>query len=131
MPLEQAHIIDAIAHDEATGEIALIMTESRPWNGADRRLYELQEKVNAYLSFALDGEMAESYPHFAGKTIRLQLDCTGPPDPRTLQFIGIMSEQIAFQGIKFEVRIMQQTGCSCGENECCRSEHSNDKPLCE
>src|SRR5438477_5558574 len=99
--LEQANVIDAIAHDSASGEVALIMTEPRDWDGSDLRLFQLQEKINAYLSFALDGEMAEAYPQFAGKPLRLQLDCSTPPDARSLHFIAVVREQIAFQQIKF------------------------------
>ncbi|MEI9896071.1 MAG: DUF6572 domain-containing protein [Chthoniobacter sp.] len=51
-------------------------------DGSELRLFQLQEKINAYLSFALDGEMAEAYPQFDGKKIRLQLDCVGMPGQR-------------------------------------------------
>ncbi|MEA3188249.1 MAG: hypothetical protein QOD99_2079 [Chthoniobacter sp.] len=115
MALEHAHIIDAIALDEKTGEVALIMIEPREWDGSERRLYALQEKGNAYLSFALDGEMAEEYPQFRGRPLRLQLECAHPPDALTATMITAMREQMAFQGIGFEVRIAP-SGCgqSCG-----------------
>src|SRR5947208_2051617 len=63
--VEHAHIIDIVAHDSQTGETALIMLEPRAWDGSELRLYQLQEKINAYLSFALDGELAEVYPRSA------------------------------------------------------------------
>jgi uncharacterized protein DUF6572 len=119
MPLEQAHVIDIIALDPATDEVALVMTETRPWDGSDARLFELQEKINAYLSFALDGEMAEAYPRFAGKRVRLELRCATPPDARTAHFIGIVRGQIAFQEIKFEVVLApaEQCGCATGSSD--------------
>lgn len=103
--LEQPHVIDLVAHDPATDEVALVMSETRPWSGSGEQLFQLQEKVNAYLSFALDGEMAENYPLLVGKPIRLQLNCASEPDLRTARLIRLISEQIAFQGIKFVVRI--------------------------
>ena len=102
--LEFAHVIDVVAFD-ANGDVVLIMTESRPWDGSDERLYQLQEKVNAYLSFALDGEMVESYPQAAGKAFRLRLKCASEPDPRTRHFIGVIRKQIAYQHIAFEVTV--------------------------
>lgn len=116
MPVAQAHVIDAIARDAQSAEVALIMTEPRPWDGSARRLYELQEKVNAYLSFALDGEMAEAYPECAGWPLRLQLDCLEPPDAPALGMIAAMREQIAFQGIRFDIRIVPAIPCGadCG-----------------
>lgn len=115
--VEFPNVIDIAAHDAATDEVALIMTEPRAWDGSDERLFQLQEKVNAYLSFALDGEMAEAYPNFVGKRLRLQLDCADAPDARTMGFIEIMRRQIAFQDIRFEIRIADAgscgSGCSC------------------
>lgn len=81
------------------------MSETRPWTGNGQQLFQLQEKVNAYLSFALDGEMAENYPELATKAVRLQLNCATEPDIRTAKLIRLIREQIAFQGIKFVVRV--------------------------
>ncbi|SRR5579862_3498666 len=103
MPLELAYVIDVVAFDAATGDVVLVMTEERPWDGSDERLFQLQEKVNAYLSFALDGEMLENYPQAAGKGIRLRLKCADEPDARTLRFIAMIRKQIAYQYIAFEV----------------------------
>lgn len=112
--VEHAHVIDVIAHDSKTGEVALIMLEPRPWDGSELRLFQLQEKINAYLSFALDGEMAEAYPQFDGRKIRLQLDCAGMPPAEVVSFLSTVREQIAFQGINLEVRVMGEGGCGPG-----------------
>jgi len=112
--LDHPGVIDVIALDPKTDEVTLVMHAAREWDGSDERLFQLQEKINAYLSFALDGEMNDAYPAFVGKTIRLQLDCSSPPDARTLDFIGIVREQISYQGIKFEITIQGQTMCACG-----------------
>jgi hypothetical protein len=112
--VEHAHVIDVIAHDSKTDEVALIMLESRPWDGSEQRLFQLQEKINAYLSFALDGEMAEAYRQFAEKKIRLQLDCVGMPDAGVVEFLSAVREQIAFQGINLEVRVLGEGGCGPG-----------------
>jgi hypothetical protein len=112
--VEFAHVIDLIAEDQNTGEVTLIMLEQRPWDGSELRLFQLQEKINAYLSFALDGEMLEAYPQFAGRKLRLQLDCVGYPDNDVVGFLSMVRDQIAFQGINLEVRVMGPTGCGPG-----------------
>lgn len=116
--VEHAGVIDLIAHDAKTDVVSLVMVETRPWEGSDQRLFQLQEKINAYLSFALDGEMAEAYPALAHKRLQLRLDCAGMPDARTVQFLGMVREQIAFQGIDLEVRVAATgecgAGCGCG-----------------
>ena len=114
--VEHAHVIDIVAHDAPTGTVALIMLEPRAWDGSELRLFQLQEKINAYLSFALDGEMAEAYPALVSLPLRLQLDCATPPDAMTVSFLSHVREQIAFQGIDLQVRVMGAGGCGpqCG-----------------
>ena len=92
------------------------MLEPRPWDGSELRLFQLQEKINAYLAFALDGEMAEAYPALTGLPLRLQLDCATPPDSMTVSFLSHVRDQIAFQEIDLQVRVMGAQGCgpSCG-----------------
>ena len=112
--VEHAHVIDIVADDARTGEAVLIMLEPRPWDGSERRLFELQEKINAYLSFALDGEMAEAWPALVGRPLRLQIDCVGMPDATVVEFLSVVREQIAFQSINLEVRVMGEGGCGAG-----------------
>ncbi len=123
--VEHAAVIDAIAHDPRTDEVTLLMVEARPWDGSELRLFQLQEKINTYLSFALDGEMAEAYPALMGKVLKLRLDCATTPDSMTWHFIGVVREQIGFQNIKLEVGVADPaapplegqggcgTGCGC------------------
>lgn len=119
--VEHAHVIDIVADDAKTGEAVLIMLEPRPWDGSELRLFQLQEKINAYLSFALDGEMAEAYPALASRPLRLQIDCVAMPDATVVDFLSMVREQIAFQGVNLEVRVMGDGGCgpqcACGEAE--------------
>ena len=112
--VEHAHVIDIVAHDAPSGSVALIMLEPRAWDGSELRLFQLQEKINAYLSFALDGEMAESYPALVSKPLRLQIDCAGMPDATVVEFLSMVREQVGFQGINFEVRVMGEGGCGPG-----------------
>ncbi len=117
--VENPRGLDALAFDGETGEAVLIMVEPRPWDGSEQRIFQLQEKVNSYLSFALDGEMTEAFPHLAGKPVRLQLDCALPPDSMTEHFITAVREHIALQDMKFAVRVVGEpapAGELTGEN---------------
>ena len=96
-------VIDVFAHDPKTDEIVLVMNEPRPWDGSDERLHQLQEKFNAYVSFLLDGELAEAHPDLAGKSARIELRCAHMPDARAVELLGMIHDQLAFQNIKMEV----------------------------
>ena len=127
--VENTGVIDRIEFDASAGQVVLGMVERRPWSGTDLQLYQLQEKFNAYLSFALDGEMAEAYPDLYGRPLKLVLECGSEPDPRTRHLLGLINRQISYQGIRLEVRIGGVTeseeparkleggcgsGCGCG-----------------
>ena len=95
-----------IAHDAKTGEIVLVMNESNGWDGSDARLLGLQERFNAYVSFLLDGEMAEANPNLVGKPARIEVRCAHMPDARALELLGMIHDQLAFQEIKMEVVVL-------------------------
>ena len=103
--VEHAGVIDLVAHDPASDRVTLVMVERRPWDGSERQLFQLQEKFNAYVSFALDGEMAEAWPALSGKPLGVQLDCVAMPTGAVLRLLEVVREQIAFQGIELTVRV--------------------------
>ena len=98
-------VIDVIADDPKTGEAVLVMNEPNEWDSSDEQLLSLQERFNAYVSFLLDGEMAEAHPELVGKPTRIELRCAHMPDVRALELLGLIHDQLAFQEIKMEVVI--------------------------
>ena len=100
---DQASVIDVVAHDPKTNEVVLVMNESNEWDSSDGQLLALQERFNAYVSFLLDGELAEAHPELAGKRARIELRCAHMPDTRTLELLGLIHDQLAFQEIELEV----------------------------
>jgi hypothetical protein len=118
-------VLDAFAHDTRSGKLVMAMYERRPWDGGEAQLVQLQEKLNAYLSFALDGEMEESFPELAGKPLEIQLRTEHEPGPDVWAFVGRIREQLSFQDIAFEVvaacgdECHDDGGGCCGGDGCC------------
>ncbi len=100
---DRTGVIDVIAHDTKTGELVLVMNEPDGWDGSDARLLGLQERFNAYVSFLLDGELAEAHPDLVGKPTRIEVHCAQMPDSRAIELLGVIHDQLAFQEIKMEV----------------------------
>jgi hypothetical protein len=117
--LEHPGVLDAFAHDTREDKLVLAMYERRPWLGEDLQLFQLQEKLNAYLSFALDGEMAEAFPHLVGKPLEIQLRTVHEPDPRAWDLIRRIREQLGFQQIKFEVVLISDAEIGPENGGCC------------
>ena len=112
-------MIDLFGVDQKTDEVLLAMNETRPWDGSDERLHELQEKFNAYVSFLLDGEMVAAHPELSGKAARIELRCDHMPDERALGLLNLIHDQIALQDIKMEVIVARKgcgDGCACHES---------------
>ncbi len=101
--LENPGVLDAFAHDTREDKLVLAMYETRPWQGEERQLLQLQEKLNAYLSFVLDGELADAFPQLAGKPLEIQLRTIHEPGERAWELISRIREQLGFQQIKFDV----------------------------
>jgi hypothetical protein len=96
-------VIDVIAQDAKTGEVVLVMNEPNQWEGSDEQLLAIQERFNAYVSFLLDGEMAEAHPELDGKRARIEVRCARMPDARSLELLALIHDQLAFQEIRLEV----------------------------
>ena len=130
MGLEHPAVLDAFAHDKRRDTLVLAMYETRPWTGDESHLLQLQEKLNAYASFILDGEMAESFPQFVGKPVEVQLRTRHQPDPFTLGFLNQAKDQLSLQQITIEtIRIdsaeefepapaAANHSCGCGHGGC-------------
>lgn len=120
--VEQAGVIDFFAHDTKSDEVLLVMFEPRAWHDSDLQLFQLQEKFNAYVSFLLDGEMADAHPELAGKSARIELRCAEMPEGRALDLLNAIHDQLALQEIRVEVIVEDRSdscgsGCNCEERQ--------------
>jgi len=120
-------VLDAFAYDGRRDTLVLAMYETRPWTGEEHQLFQLQEKLNAYASFILDGEMTGSFPQYADKPVEIQLRTRHEPDPVALRLLAAAREQLSLQQIHLEViQVDSQDsvdspdgdGCGCGHGHC-------------
>ena len=129
--IEQAGMLDAFAHDTREDVLVLAMFETRSWEHGERQLFQLQEKLNAYVSFILDGEMKENFPHLQGKPVRIELRTSEEPSEKAMGFLGRARDQLALQQISLEVVVIGEVaadsgGCcgGSGESGCCGGSQS-------
>jgi hypothetical protein len=110
MRKDRTGVIDVIAEDPKTGEVVLVMNEFNECGVSDEQLLALQERFNAYVSFLLDGELADAHPELASKPARIELRCAHMPDASALELLGLIHDQLAFQDIKLEVVVRNDEG---------------------
>jgi len=93
MGVENPKVIDLVTITTA-GDVVLVMIDDRPWDGGVVRLAQLQDKINHYLAFALDGDMFVKFPQTRGRPLSLRLDCSTEPDARTREFLVAVATQV-------------------------------------
>src|SRR3954452_7545798 len=97
--------VDLVA-ESADGTIDLVMVQDQPWTGSDAQVSSLQGKVQTYVSFALDGGLAQQFPEAAGRPWRIVLDCqTGSPDARTQSVLDVLATRLPEYGGSLLVRV--------------------------
>lgn len=132
--LENPSLLDAFAHDTERDVLILAMFELRPWDLGELQLFQLQEKLNAYLSFVLDGEMQETFPHLQDKPVHIELRTLQEPPAEALAFIERVREQLTHQKISFEVVLIEEQlegGCGCHDHEVSEKKSSEKKECCQ
>ena len=129
--IERTGMLDAFAHDTREDVLVLAMFETRPWDLGERQLFQLQEKLNAYVSFILDGEMKENFPHLLGKSVRIELRTSYEPSERALGFLGRARDQLALQQISLEVVVIGEvSGDQASQGGCCGGTSSGGGGCC-
>ncbi len=118
-------VLDAFAYDARRDTLVLAMYETRSWDGGEPQLFQLQEKLNAYASFILDGEMTESFPQYADRPVEIQVRTRHEPDEVALRLLAQAREQLELQQIRLEVILVDAGGdaqdaggCGCGGGPC-------------
>jgi len=99
-------IMDLITLDPASDCVVLVMIERRPWGGHPRQLQQIEEKINRYLGYVLDGFLVQQYPQYRGKSVQLRLDCAEEPHGLAVDFVAAAQRATYAHGIEFLVKVL-------------------------
>ena len=99
-------VIDLITLDRAADTVVLVMTERRPWGAAAHQIKQIEEKLNRYLGYVLDGFLAEQYPQYRGKAVQIRLDCAEAPHGEAVRFVAAMTDASERHGIHFTLAVL-------------------------
>lgn len=104
--VENPRIVDLVTTDPERGEVILAILEGRPWTGGEEQLRQLEDKLNAYFGYVLDGFLARDYPDYDGLPVVIRLDCAAEPGPAERPFLGAAAHFSAAHGLRFEVNLV-------------------------
>ncbi len=64
--VQKPKIIDLIEIDPVSDKVVLVMIEHRAWGAGPHQFQQIEEKINRYLGYVLDGHLAKHYPQHDG-----------------------------------------------------------------
>lgn len=97
--------IDVVAYNPVSQKAILVIIETQPWNGNEQRIFDLQDKINAYMEFIVDGHLKRKYPNIKNDHVSIQIDCCFEPDQKTIDFLKVVKIQIESYKVNFSVNI--------------------------
>ncbi len=97
------NVIDFISRD-TNGRVVLICVDEGTWDGSTERVVALQDKLQAYAVYALDGVLVRDYPELAGLPVCIELRCVHPPDAVTMHFLSVFQEVLKDRGLPLTIK---------------------------
>lgn len=101
MSVEDKNVIDIITIDKQ-GVLVLTISDHLEWNDENEHLLLLQEKINSYLDFIENGQLAERYPDKADKKIMIQVVFKYYPNKTAEEFLAIVKRFLSEKGNAFD-----------------------------
>jgi hypothetical protein len=98
-------MMDLITTDPESGNVVLVMVEHRAWDASAQQLRQIEEKINRYLGYVLDGFLAEQYPQYEGRKVTIRLDCAEHPAGEAIRFLAAAKHAIEAQGLAFAIEV--------------------------
>ncbi len=94
--------VDEIRKDKGEREFRLYLDVERGEWLLPNAVLLLEEKLNAYAGFILDGQMQAMYPYANPRDVRVVIRSRGQPPQDALRLVGLVREALAKDGPSLE-----------------------------
>lgn len=94
--------VDEILKAAGSREFKLVVDVERGEWLLPRAVWMLQEKLNAYASFILDGKMRELYPYALPADCRIVVKSRGQPPHDALKLLEMVRRELSKEGVKID-----------------------------
>jgi len=94
--------VDEIRKEKGEREFRLYLDVERGDWLLPRAVFLLQEKLNAYASFVLDGKLREMYPYANPADVRIVVRSRGQPPQDALTLLGLVREALEKDGPRLD-----------------------------
>ena len=103
-------MVDLITVEPTSQAVVLVMIERRPWGAVPEQFGQIEEKINRYLGYVLDGFLVQHYPQYEGRPVPIRLDCAEEPHGEATHFVAAASHAIASHGLELAVNVLPRQG---------------------
>ena len=103
--VENPNVVDLIKADPASGQVVLVMIERREWDNGPQQFSQIEEKINRYMGYVLDGHLTTHYPQYEGKRVQIHLNCAEAPSGKAEAFVTAAQRAIRAHGLEFVVNV--------------------------
>lgn len=100
------HVVDLLTFNQKHNEFVFHIIEPREWTDLSTQLSQLQAKIRSYLSYVLDGALADDYPDSVGSGVAFRLDCAHRPSKKANHFVNQTAHKLDKLGIRFVVKVL-------------------------
>jgi hypothetical protein len=92
------------------GAVELIVRHDGRWDGSDQRQVLLQEKVNRYLEYVVDGDLPAEHPAARGRRWVVIVETAAEPDARTQAYLRAADRELRRAGGSVRVDVTKPPG---------------------
>jgi hypothetical protein len=103
--VENPMVLDLISVDPVSGQVVLTMIERRPWGAHNRQFQQIEEKINRYMGYALDGFLLQQYPQYEGKGVQIRIQCAEEPHGDAVLFVQAAARAAQDHGLERVVAV--------------------------
>src|SRR5215208_5139335 len=96
-------VIDAVFVNEDENAVVLVLVQPESWDADGDRIFDVQRRLNEYLAFALDGDLAR-FPEAEGRQVVISVECAEPPvNENEVRFFESARGQLAAVDVELRV----------------------------
>ncbi|MGC4065053.1 MAG: hypothetical protein QM784_10500 [Polyangiaceae bacterium] len=102
MMLQEVDKVDLITQDDANGYMELVLVIESNELVLSNSAKLLQEKLNAYLVYALDGQLQEEYPNAKSMKAKIVIHSVAPLSEQLCELLERAKSRIEEEGVLLE-----------------------------
>ena len=109
MTVEDTNFIDAIARDEQSKTVILLLSDHLDWEDAAIHSEKLVRKIDVYMQYVASGQIKDRYPDYDNNPIELRIAFDVPPPDDAKALLKKVQGRIVELSLPITIKTNQQS----------------------